>query len=127
MHIAVDRALGYYAPLYWLMIDCNVLIPQLLWFKRIRSHTRLLFIIVLLVNVGMWTERFVIVVTSLHNDFLPSSWGTYLPTGWDIATFIGTIGLFAVLLFLFIRVLPMISIFEMRKLVADTEKEQVEG
>lgn len=124
MHVATDRALGFYAPLYWLMIICNVLLPQLLWFKRIRNNIPLLFIMALLINVGMWTERFVIVVTSLHNDFLPSAWGNYIPTGWDIATFVGTIGLFLSLVFLFIRFLPVISIFEMRKLLADTQKEQ---
>ena len=124
MHVASDRALGYYAPLYWLMMLCNVLLPQVLWFKRARINPLLLFILALLINVGMWTERFVIIVTSLHNDFLPSAWGNYLPTVWDIATFIGTIGLFASLLFLFIRLVPVISMFEMRKLLADTQKEQ---
>ena len=79
--------------------------------------------IALIVNVGMWLERFVIVVTSLHRDFLPSSWGMYYPTFWDWATFIGTIGLFSALLFLFIRFLPMISIFEMRTLVPEAEVE----
>ena len=81
----------------------------------------LLFVIALLVNIGMWLERFTIVVTSLHRDFLPSSWGMYYPTFWDWATFVGTIGLFVALLFLFLRFLPMISIFEMRELVAETE------
>ncbi len=124
IHVTVDRALGFYAPVYWLMIACNVLLPQLLWFKRIRTNPLLLFILALFINVGMWTERFVIIVTSLHNDFLPSAWGTYLPTIWDIATFVGTIGLFASLLFIFIRVLPAISIFEMRQLLTKTQKEQ---
>jgi molybdopterin-containing oxidoreductase family membrane subunit len=123
MHTAVDRALGYYAPTFWLMMVCNVLLPQALWFKRIRNNTLLLFILALLINLGMWTERFVIVVTSLHNDFLPSAWGIYLPTSWDIATLFGTIGLFAAMLFVFIRLLPAISIFEMRKLLTDTQKE----
>src|SRR5258706_5029108 len=124
IHVTVDRALGFYAPVYWLMIACNVLLPQLLWFKRIRTNPLSLFILALFINVGMWTERFVIIVTSLHNDFLPSAWGTYLPTIWDIATFVGTIGLFASLLFIFIRVLPAISIFEMRQLLTKTQKEQ---
>jgi len=119
MQSAMNRALGYYAPLYWLMLACNVLLPQALWIKRVRNNPLLLFIIALLVNVGMWTERFVIVVTSLHHDFLPSAWGNYLPTVWDIATLIGTIGLFAAMLFLFIRFLPVISIAEMRKLLTD--------
>ncbi len=124
MHTAVNRALGYYAPLFWLMMACNVLLPQLLWLRWVRNNPLLLFAMALLINVGMWTERFVIVVTSLHNDFLPSAWGNYLPTIWDIATLLGTIGLFAALLFLFIRFLPAISMFEVRKLLTDTRKEQ---
>ena len=115
-----NRMFGPYAPLYWLMLGCNVLAPQVLWFRRARGSVPLLFVIALIVNVGMWLERFTIVVTSLHRDFLPSSWGMYYPTGWDWATFIGTIGLFVALLFLFLRFLPMISIFEMRELVAET-------
>src|SRR3989442_3311202 len=116
-----NRMFGPYAPLYWLMLGCNVLAPQVLWFRRARGSVPLLFVIALIVNVGMWLERFTIVVTSLHRDFLPSSWGMYYPTVWDWATFIGTIGLFVALLFLFLRFLPMISIFEMRELVAETE------
>jgi len=76
------------------------------------------------VNVGMWLERFIIVVTSLHRDFLPSSWGMYYPTFWDFATFFGTIGLFLALLFLFLRFLPMISIFEMRTLLPEAEVKE---
>jgi molybdopterin-containing oxidoreductase family membrane subunit len=116
-----DRMLGHYAPLYWTLIACNVLTPQLLWFRRVRSNVPLLFVISLIVNVGMWSERFIIVVTSLSRDYLPSSWQTYQATIWDWATFAGTLGLFAALLFLFLRFLPMISIFEMRELVTDTE------
>ena len=115
-----NRMFGPYALLYWLMLGCNVLAPQVLWFRRVRGSVPLLFVIALIVNVGMWLERFTIVVTSLHRDFLPSSWGMYYPTIWDWATFIGTIGLFVALLFLFLRFLPMISIFEMRELVAET-------
>ena len=116
-----NRMLGPYAPIYWVMLACNVLTPQVLWFRRARSNVPLLFVIALLVNAGMWMERYVIVVTSLHRDFLPSSWGMYAGTIWDWATFIGTIGLFVALLFLFLRFLPMISIFEMRELVSETE------
>ena len=115
-----NRMFGPYALLYWLMLGCNVLAPQVLWFRQLRGSVPLLFVIALIVNVGMWLERFTIVVTSLHRDFLPSSWGMYYPTIWDWATFIGTIGLFVALLFLFLRFLPMISIFEMRELVAET-------
>ena len=114
-----NRALGPYGVYYWALILCNVIAPQLLWWSRIRSHTIALFVIALVVNAGMWLERFVIVITSLHRDFLPGSWGMYAPTVWDWATFFGTIGLFFALLFLFIRFLPMISIFEMRSLVPE--------
>ena len=101
---------------------CNILVPQALWSGWVRSKPVLLFIIALIVNAGMWLERYVIIVVSLHRDYLPSSWGMYSGTIWDWATFIGTIGLFLTLIFLFIRVLPMISIFEMRHLLAETHK-----
>jgi Ni/Fe-hydrogenase subunit HybB-like protein len=118
-----NRWYGPYAPAFWSLIGINVLIPQLLWFKRVRLNTIALFFIAFAVNIGMWLERFVIVVTSLHRDYLPSSWGMYYPTVWDISTFAGTIGLFFALLFLFIRLLPMISIFEMRTLVPKAEAD----
>jgi Ni/Fe-hydrogenase subunit HybB-like protein len=123
IYMTLNRLFGPYAPLFWGLIACNVLVPQALWFQRIRSNVPVLFVIALLVNVGMWLERFVIVITSLHRDFLPSSWGMYYPTFWDYATFVGTIGLFLALLFLFIRVLPMISIFEMRELVSEMDEK----
>jgi molybdopterin-containing oxidoreductase family membrane subunit len=116
-----NRMTGPYAPAFWALIACNALTPQLLWSPRIRANVAVLFAIALIVNVGMWLERFIIVVTSLHRDYLPSSWDMYAPTVWDWATFIGTIGLFVALLFLFIRLLPMISIFEMRELVHTEE------
>jgi molybdopterin-containing oxidoreductase family membrane subunit len=115
----LNRFGGPYAPFYWLLIACNIAIPQMMWFKRIRTSVWKLFVISLIVNVGMWLERFIIVVTSLHRDFLPSSWGMYTPTRWDWATYAGTIGLFLTLLFLFIRFLPIISISEMRVLVEE--------
>jgi molybdopterin-containing oxidoreductase family membrane subunit len=117
-----NRMMGPYAPQYWALILCNVLTPQLLWFRRVRRSVPALFVIALVVNVGMWLERFIIVVTSLHRDYLPSSWDTYVPTSWDWATFVGTLGLFFALLFLFVRFLPMISIFEMRQLVDETKE-----
>ena len=123
-YVMVNRALGPYAPAFWTMIAANVIAPQLLWSRRVRSSIPILFVISLIVNVGMWFERFVIVVTSLHRDYIPAAWAMYTPTFWDWSTFIGTIGLFFALLFLFIRVLPMISIFEMRELVAETEREE---
>jgi hypothetical protein len=108
---------GPYWYMYWTLIFCNGLVPQLLWLKRVRTNVPLLFVIALVVNVGMWLERYVIVVTSLARDFLPSSWGMYAGTMWDWMTYVGTIGLFAWLMFLFLRLLPMISMFEMRTIV----------
>jgi molybdopterin-containing oxidoreductase family membrane subunit len=118
-----NRPRGPYAHTYWMMFTCNVLIPQLLWSRRVRSSASALWLISILVNIGMWLERYVIVVTSLHRDFLPSSWGMYHGTFWDYATFYGTIGLFLALMFLFIRFLPVISIVEMRELVHETQRE----
>ncbi|HEX9688207.1 MAG TPA: NrfD/PsrC family molybdoenzyme membrane anchor subunit [Thermoanaerobaculia bacterium] len=112
-----NRMRGPYAPIYWSLMLCNIVAPQSLWFRRVRSSPPALFGIAIIVSIGMWLERFMIVVTSLHRDFLPSSWGMYSPTIWEWTTFIGTIGLFLALMFLFIRFLPMISIFEMRTLV----------
>ena len=109
-----NRMTGPYWMYYWVLVLCNIVTPQVLWFKSVRTSTLGLFAVAMVVNVGMWLERFVIVVTSLHRDFLPSSWGMYYPTIWDWMTFIGTIGMFLTLFFLFIRFLPMISIFEMR-------------
>ena len=117
-----NRSFGPYWWAFWALMFCNVLTPQALWFNRVRSNPLLLFVVAIIVNVGMWLERYVIIVVSLHRDFLPSSWGLYAGTIWDWATFIGTIGLFLTLIFLFIRVLPMISIFEMRHLLAETKK-----
>jgi molybdopterin-containing oxidoreductase family membrane subunit len=121
-----NRFTGPYAPLYWALIACNVLTIQLLWFERVRRSLPALFVISLIVSVGMWLERFIIIPVSLSRDFLPSSWGMYYPTFWDWSTFLGTIGLFVSLLFLFVRFLPMISIFEMRTLLPEAEvKEDV--
>jgi molybdopterin-containing oxidoreductase family membrane subunit len=112
-----NRMTGPYGPFYWALIFCNIVTPQLLWSERVKQSVPALFGISLVVNVGMWLERFVIVITSLHRDFLPSSWGMYYPTWVDWAIYVGSIGLFLTMLFLFIRLLPMISIFEMRTLV----------
>ncbi len=121
--VIMNRLQGPYAFLYWSLLACNIVIPQLLWSKRIRIHTLWLWLLSLVINIGMWLERFVIVVLSLHRDFLPSSWDMYYPTWVDWATFVGSIGLFLSLLFLFLRFLPMISIFEMRALVSETKGE----
>ncbi|MHB1308529.1 MAG: NrfD/PsrC family molybdoenzyme membrane anchor subunit, partial [Limisphaerales bacterium] len=109
-----NRAFGPYWWSYWIMISCNVLIPQLFWFKRIRHHMLIVWIISILVNIGMWFERFVIVVTSLNRDFLPSNWGYYLPTWVDICTYLGTFGLFFTLFLLFMRFLPIVAIAEVK-------------
>jgi Ni/Fe-hydrogenase subunit HybB-like protein len=119
----INRMTGPYAFFYWMLIACNIVIPQCMWSRKVRNNVAILFVISLVVNVGMWLERFVIVVISLHRDFLPSSWGMYYPTRWDWATYVGTIGLFLTLLFLFIRFLPVISIYEMRTLVEETGEE----
>lgn len=116
-----NRFSGPYAPYYWALLFCNAVIPQALWSTRVRSNELLLWIIAIIVNVGMWLERFIIIVTSLTADFLPSSWGLFTPTGWDWSTYAGTIGLFLALLFLFIRLLPAISMFEVRELVAEKD------
>jgi Ni/Fe-hydrogenase subunit HybB-like protein len=120
-----NRMTGPYAYFYWALILCNVIIPQFLWSKKVRSNLLVLWLITLVVGVGMWLERFVIIAVSLHRDFLPSAWGMYSPTMWDWTMFIGTLGLFFALLFLFIRFLPIISIFEMRTILpqADIEEE----
>jgi len=110
----LNRAFGPYAWAYWIMVTCNVFVPQLFWFKKIRTSVPLMFVISIFVNIGMWFERFVIVVSSLANDFLPSSWDYYSPTGWDISLLIGSFGLFFSLFLLFIRFLPMISIAEVK-------------
>ena len=120
----LNRMTGPYWPAYWALIACNVVIPQLLWSSRVRSSVPVLFVLALIVNVGMWLERFIIVVTSLHRDYLPSSWGMFTPTRWDWATYVGTLGLFLALLFLFIRVLPVISIFEMRTILPEAEVKE---
>ncbi len=117
----LNRITGPYRYHWWALILCNVLVVQLLWFRKVRTSPVLAFIVAMFVNVGMWLERFVIVVTSLHRDFLPSSWGMFTGTFWDWATFIGSIGLFLALLFLFLRFLPMISIFEMRTILPKDE------
>jgi molybdopterin-containing oxidoreductase family membrane subunit len=119
-----NRMTGPYAFYYWLLIICNGVVPQLLWSKRVRHSLAMVFIISIVVSVGMWLERFIIIVTSLHRDFLVSSWGMYSPTVWDFSMFLGTIGLFFSLLFLFIRFLPIISIFEMRTILPEAEVEE---
>ncbi len=118
-YMMLNRFFGPYAYAYWALIACNIAIPQLLWSRVVRSSAIALFVLSLIINVGMWLERFVIIAVSLHRDFLPSSWDMYTPTFWEWSLYIGTIGLFLSLLFLFIRLLPMISIFEVRELLVE--------
>jgi molybdopterin-containing oxidoreductase family membrane subunit len=110
----VNRALGWYAWAYWIMVTCNVIVPQVFWFRRARQSIPLMFVVSLLVNLGMWFERFVIIVTSLAQDFLPSSWGYYRPTWVDLLTLAGSFGLFMTLFLLFCRFLPIIAIAEVK-------------
>jgi len=117
MFMILNRALGPYAFFYWLLITCNGLIPQLLWYNKIRYNLYWLFFLSLVVGLGMWLERFVIVVVSLHRDYLPSQWGIYKGTIWDWAVYLGTLGFFTFMMFLFVRFVPMINIFEMKELL----------
>jgi molybdopterin-containing oxidoreductase family membrane subunit len=110
----INRATGPYAWAYWTMVTCNVVTPQFLWFKSIRSNLVIVFILSIFVNIGMWFERFVIITTSLHRDFLPSSWAMYSPTWVEVCTFIGSFGLFFTLFLLFMRFLPAIAISEVK-------------
>ena len=113
----INRAFGPYKWAYWIMVSCNVLIPQLFWIKKIRRAIPIMFVIGVLVNVGMWFERFVITVTSLSRDFLPSSWAYYKPTLVDFGILIGSFGLFFTLLLLFTKALPVVSISEVKAVV----------
>jgi molybdopterin-containing oxidoreductase family membrane subunit len=119
-YVMKDRLLGTYGFAYWVVLGCNVLAPQILWSGKARRNVPLLFILALVINIGMWSERFVIVVQSLHRDYLPSAWRNFVPTIWDWATLLGSIGLFLTLMFLFVRFLPVISMSEMRSLLHST-------
>ena len=123
----MNRMTGPYKIQYWVLVACNVIAPNALWFKKIRGNPVILFIWSLIVLVGMWLERFVIIVSSLAQDNLPSSWRVFEATRWDWATYLGTIGLFTFLFFLFIRLLPMISIFEVRALLPQAKVEEEVG
>ena len=115
----VNRAFGDYAWAYWIMVSCNVISPQVFWFRKYRRNIKVLFIVSIFVNIGMWFERFVIVVTSLHADFLPASWGYYSPTIWDVTTFLGSFGLFLTMFSLFCRFLPMVAIAEVKTVLPE--------
>jgi molybdopterin-containing oxidoreductase family membrane subunit len=112
--VVLNRAMGPFAWAYWIMVGCNVLSPQLFWFKKIRSKLVVVFIVSIFINIGMWFERFVIIVISLHRDFLPSAWRDYVPTQIEIATLVGSFGLFFTCFLLFCRFLPVISMAEVK-------------
>ncbi|KKL12617.1 hypothetical protein LCGC14_2533950, partial [marine sediment metagenome] len=124
----INRATGPYWFAYWIMMTCNVVSPQLFWFKKIRRNPMITFVISIFINIGMWFERFVIIVTSLHRDYLPSSWSIYKPTIIEIGLFIGTLGLFFTGYFLFIKFFPVIAIAEVKSIIiVDRSKKQVKN
>ena len=111
---------------FWSVMLCNVAVPQLLWSRSVRRSPRALFLVSLAINTGMWLERYMIIITSLSRDFMPSAWGRYAATVWDYVIFTGTIGFFVALMFLFVRLLPAISIFEVRELLPQAEVKEEE-
>lgn len=119
----LNRAFGPYAWAYWTMVSCNVIAPQFFWSKKIRTTPWLMVIVCIFVNIGMWFERFVIIVTSLSRDFLPSSWGYYSPTWIDIGMFAGSFGLFFTLFLLFCRYLPIVAISEVKGVLPRTSDD----
>jgi molybdopterin-containing oxidoreductase family membrane subunit len=116
MFIFINRAFGPYWWSYWTMVSCNVIFPQLFWFKKIRQNLTIVFILTIVVNIGMWFERFVIIVTSLHRDFLPSSWAMYKPTIIEVGILMGTFGLFFTLYLLFVKFFPVIATAEIKSI-----------
>ena len=114
----LNRAFGPYGWAYWVMVSCNVISPQIFWWKRARTTPWIMFIVSILVNIGMWFERFVIIVTSLHRDFLPSSWGMFVPSWVDVCELIGTFGLFFTLFLLFLRFVPIVALSEVKGVLA---------
>jgi Ni/Fe-hydrogenase subunit HybB-like protein len=133
-YVFINRATGPYWWAYWTMVTCNVISPQLFWFKKLRTSIPVMFAVSIVINIGMWFERFVIIVTSLHRDYLPSSWGMFSPTLVDIGCYVGSLGLFFTLFSLFIRWIPMIAMFEVKAALPDAqpthhghEQAEVEG
>ncbi len=119
--IFMQRAIGPYAWAYWIMIACNVIFPQLFWIKKMRRSVAVTFVLSIVVNIGMWFERFVITVTSLSQDYLPSSWSYYSPTIWDVLTYVGTFGLFFTFFLLFLRFLPIVAIAEVKAIMPQAD------
>jgi Ni/Fe-hydrogenase subunit HybB-like protein len=125
-YVYLNRLIGFgqYALISWTVFTCNTIVPQLLWIRALRRNQAVLFVVSVLVLIGMWFERYMIILTSLHRDFLPSSWGMFIPTPWDYLTFLTSAGLFIVLFLLFLRLLPMISMSEMRALLPGTHARE---
>ncbi len=117
----MNRAFGPYAWAYWTMVTCNVISPQFFWFKRARTSIPMLFTLSIVINIGMWFERFVIIVTSLHRDFLPSSWGYFTPTMWDVMCLLGSFGLFFTMFCLFVRFLPLVATAEVKTVLPQAD------
>jgi molybdopterin-containing oxidoreductase family membrane subunit len=114
----LNRMTGPYGPFYWALICCNILVPQFLWSERVKANVPLLFLVALVVNVGMWLERFVIVVSSLSHDRLPFGWRTYTPTWVELALTLGSFGWFALLLLVGLKVLPPLPVAELKEQAA---------
>jgi Ni/Fe-hydrogenase subunit HybB-like protein len=123
----LNRAFGPYAWAYWTMMFCNLIFPQFFWFKKLRRSIPFMFVVSITTNIGMWFERFVITVTSLHRDYLPSSWDYYTPTWVDILTFVGSFGLFFTLFLLFLRFAPMVAIAEVKYVMPKADPHFYEG
>lgn len=119
----MNRALGPFGWAYWIMVGCNILSPQILWFKWARSNMLVVFVVTIFINIGMWFERFVIIVVSLHRDYLPSNWTGYAPTWIEIATLVGSFGLFLTLFLMFCRFIPVIAIAEVKGVLSHGRKQ----
>jgi molybdopterin-containing oxidoreductase family membrane subunit len=122
--VSLNRLAGPYGPWYILMLACNVLVPQAFWFEKVRRNPLIIFAIAILINVGMWLERFVIIVISLHRDYVPSSWIHYTPTYVEVGTFIGSLGLFFACFFLFVRFLPVIALGEVKGVLGFARRKE---
>ncbi|MCX7929204.1 MAG: polysulfide reductase NrfD [Chlorobi bacterium] len=125
--VFINRATGDYAWAYWTMVLCNVVSPQVFWFKKLRRNIPLMFIVSILVNIGMWFERFTIIATSLHHDFLPASWGYYTPTWVEVSIFAGTFGIFLTLFLLFAKYIPVIAIAEVKAILPTAQPRHHHG
>jgi len=122
----MNRAFGQYAWAYWIMVFCNVVVPQLFWLKKLRRSIPVMFVASILINIGMWFERFVITVTSLANDFMPANWDYFSPTIFDVGTYLGTFGIFFTFFLLFLRFLPMIAIAEVKAVLPQADPHYYE-